>query len=86
MSKHVCHWPGCDREVPAHVWGCRPHWFRLPKPIRNRIWATYRAGQEITKTPSREYVAAAQAARAWILANDKSKAEAHDAVGGIHLP
>lgn len=66
---HHCHWPGCRREVPPKLWGCKPHWMRLPQEIRDRIWATYRPGQEITKTPSREYVAAAQAAREWILGN-----------------
>ena len=48
------------------MWGCKAHWFALPKHLRDRIWATYRRGQEITKTPSREYLDAAQAVRQWI--------------------
>lgn len=63
---HTCHWPGCVREVPPKLWGCKPHWFRLPKPIRDEIWRTYVPGQEISKTPSRAYIAAAQRARKWI--------------------
>lgn len=63
---HTCHWPGCDKRVPPAAWGCKPHWFALPTAIRNRIWAAYRAGQEGTKTPSREYVEAARAAQDWI--------------------
>lgn len=51
------------------MWGCKAHWFRLPAAIRRRIWATYRPGQEVTKNPSREYLAAAREARDWILAN-----------------
>jgi hypothetical protein len=30
----------------------------LPKSIRDKIWATYRPGQEITKDPSDEYMEA----------------------------
>lgn len=66
---HTCHWPGCGTKVPPAMWGCKSHWFRLPKDLRNRIWATYRTGQEISKTPSREYVEAALAVRDWIEAN-----------------
>ena len=63
---HHCHWPGCPKAVPPAMWGCRQHWFALPKRLRDRIWATYRAGQEITKTPSDLYIEAAQAVQAWI--------------------
>ncbi len=67
MNKvHTCHWPGCDRRVPPARWGCRPHWFALPLPLRNRIWATYVPGQEVTKTPSAAYIAAAKEAQQWI--------------------
>lgn len=64
--KHTCHWPGCQQEVPPALWGCRPHWFSLPRHLRYRIWATYRRGQEVTKTPSPAYLAAAHAVQAWI--------------------
>jgi hypothetical protein len=48
------------------MWGCRAHWFALPRSIRRDILAAYRRGQEITKTPSAAYLVAARAARAWI--------------------
>jgi hypothetical protein len=64
--RHTCHWPGCTVEVEPQFWGCRTHWYRLPKPIRSDIWRHYRRGQEIDKDPSREYVAAAARARKWI--------------------
>lgn len=51
------------------MWGCKPHWFALPKHLRDRIWSTYVPGQEITKRPSREYVVVALEVQAWILAN-----------------
>lgn len=66
---HTCHWRGCDRDVPPAMWGCKAHWFRLPKALRDRVWATYRPGQEETKTPSREYLAVAREVQAWIEAN-----------------
>jgi hypothetical protein len=66
---HGCHWPGCDRQVPPAKWGCREHWFRLPKRIRDRIWAAYEIGQEVSMTPSDEYLAAAHEAQDWIKAN-----------------
>lgn len=65
--KHTCHWPGCKTEVLPKLWGCPPHWYALPKALRDRIWATYRAGQEITKTPSAAYVTVAQKVRVWCL-------------------
>lgn len=63
---HTCHWPGCDKQVPPALWGCKTHWFSLPKGLRDRIWATYAPGQEKTMSPSSEYVDAAHAVEEWI--------------------
>jgi hypothetical protein len=65
-GRHHCHWPGCDALVPPAQWGCRPHWLALPRAVRTRIWVAFRPGQEVSKTPSRDYVAAAKAAQDWI--------------------
>lgn len=65
-GKHECHWPGCGKEVPPAMWGCKGHWFTLPKAVRDKIWAAYRRGQEITKSVSPEYMAVALEAQAWI--------------------
>jgi len=64
--KHHCHWPGCDQQVPPAKWGCTKHWFKLPKNLRDKIWLTFRPGQEKTYTPSREYVAVAREVQTWI--------------------
>jgi flavin-dependent thymidylate synthase len=48
------------------MWGCRDHWFTLPKYLRDKIWAAYVPGQEITKTPSAAYIAAAHEVQQWI--------------------
>lgn len=66
MSTHYCHWPKCGKEVLPRLWGCREHWARLPKFIRDRILYAYRRGQEIDKSPSRAYLVAASAAQKWI--------------------
>lgn len=64
--RHTCHWPGCDTQVPPAMWGCKPHWFRLPKPLRDRIWDAYVPGQEKRMDPSDEYLAVAHEVQAWI--------------------
>jgi hypothetical protein len=63
---HHCHWPGCEVNVPPAKWGCSRHWFMLSKRLRDRIWATFRPGQETNWTPSREYVAVAREVQLWI--------------------
>lgn len=42
------------------------HWMRLPKRLRDKIWATFRPGQETNWTPSREYVKVAKEVQLWI--------------------
>lgn len=66
MTAHTCHWPGCNKPVPPKLWGCKTHWYALPAQLRTLIWRTYRPGQEITKTPSREYIEAAKLVQDWI--------------------
>ncbi len=66
---HHCHWPGCDKQVPPAMWGCKAHWFKLPAGLRARVWATYRPGQEITFTPSENYLRVADQVQQWIKEN-----------------
>lgn len=70
---HACHWPGCDKQVPPAMWGCKPHWFSLPRDLRDRVWRAYQPGQETTMRPSLEYVAAAKAVQEWIAAYQASQ-------------
>jgi len=65
---HTCHWPQCGKKVPPAMWGCRIHWFRLPKALRVQVLAAYRPGQEIYGTPSAIYLRVAQQVQDWILA------------------
>lgn len=66
---HHCHWPGCTKQVPPAKWGCLKHWRMLPKQLRDLIWRAYQPGQEITLTPSRDYIEAARQVQDWITAN-----------------
>lgn len=68
-AKHHCHWPDCDKPVPPAMWGCKSHWFKLPAGLRAKIWRTYQPGQEISKTPSADYLAVATEVQEWIKAN-----------------
>lgn len=38
---------------------CKPHWFMVPKKLRDALWDAYVPGQEIRKDPSPEYLIAA---------------------------
>lgn len=66
---HHCHWPGCERKVPPAAWGCMKHWKMLPLALQRKIWAAFRPGQEVSKTPTRDYVEAAHEVQMWIRQN-----------------
>lgn len=66
---HHCHWPGCTVQVPPAMWGCKAHWFKLPRYLRDKLWAAYQPGQEVNMTPSREYLAVAREVQQWITDN-----------------
>ena len=66
ISRHTCHATGCQEFVPREMWGCRKHWFMLPKIMRNQIWRYYQSGQEQTGEPSKLYLLAARDAVIWV--------------------
>ncbi len=63
---HRCPWPGCTVKVAPDLWGCKSHWFQIPRDKRIRLWKAYRAGQTM-QTASAEYVEAAQDIHRWML-------------------
>lgn len=65
MSHH-CHARSCVKKVPPEMLMCRVHWFRVPKHIRDAVYANYRAGQCDDKRPSRAWHLAADAAIGWV--------------------
>jgi hypothetical protein len=66
---HTCHWPGCKKQVPPAMWGDKDHWFKLPKYLRDKVWAAYVPGQEQRMDPSVEYIAVAREVQEWIQEN-----------------
>jgi hypothetical protein len=66
---HTCHWPGCGKQVPPAMWGCKTHWFRLPAILRAKVWRAYSPGQEERMDPSPEYLKIAHEVQEWINAN-----------------
>ena len=67
--KHTCHWPGCKLQVPPAMWGCKRHWYSLPQGLRNKVWASYRPGQEKDLKPSFEYMQVVAEVQDWIKEN-----------------
>jgi hypothetical protein len=74
---HSCHWPGCN-DVSDALWGCTGHWAKLAAGLRNRIWSTSIAGQDITELPSFAYLQAAHDVQAWISSDSSSGKMAMD--------
>ena len=58
-KRHECHAKGCIVKVAPAKFMCPAHWRALTQQHRDRIWATYRRGQEIRKDPTDEYMEAA---------------------------
>lgn len=52
---HTCHAYACNANVPPRMFMCKPHWFSLPKALRDDLWETYRPGQERDLSPSHDY-------------------------------
>lgn len=68
---HTCHWPGCDKQVPPAMWGCKKHWFKLPKNLRDKVWIAYRPGQEETLNVSQYYFEVMDEIEIWIKENSE---------------
>lgn len=62
MSDHLCHAKKCKQAVPPAMLMCPRHWRMVPKALQTAVWKHYRPGQEITKTPTKKYLKAADAA------------------------
>lgn len=66
ISRHTCKAKGCGTAIPATRLFCLPHWRRLPTPLRAKITAHYRRGQEVDKNPNKQWVAVAREAIKWL--------------------
>jgi hypothetical protein len=43
-ATHRCPAGGCRVKVPATRLMCREHWYQVPRPLRDAVWATWRSG------------------------------------------
>lgn len=68
--KHLCHATGCPVETPPRLFMCGRHWGMLPTEMKNDINRLFRPGQEVSKTPSKQYMLAALAAVKWLRKNE----------------
>lgn len=57
-----CRIAGCSNRHARNLFACRPHWYALPKPMRDAIWAAYRGPGVF----SDEYAQAAENAEAFL--------------------
>jgi hypothetical protein len=68
---HKCHAVGCQKVIPPRLLMCLKHWRMVPKEMQADIWKTYVPGQEVTKTPTNEYLKAQQRAVAVVLIEER---------------
>lgn len=40
-TTHTCKATGCNRQVPKRYLMCRKHWYQVPQPIRDAVWAEW---------------------------------------------
>lgn len=62
-----CPVPGCGTAIDTSRLMCRRDWYAIPKPLRDRVWATWQSGRGALGRDHREAVrlaiAASQTAR-----------------------
>jgi hypothetical protein len=43
-GSHECPVRACPARVAPDKLMCRPHWYQVPRPLRDAVWATWRSG------------------------------------------
>lgn len=56
---HSCPATGCTRRVGQRMLMCRPHWFMVPKLLRDAVWEEYAGGLGAGSPAHRDAVLAA---------------------------
>jgi hypothetical protein len=85
-ATHRCHARACTKHVPPEMLMCKRHWFRVPKRVRDAVWAHYRPGQCDDMNPSQAWHRAADAAIGFVARAEghgisKNEADALEAFG-----
>lgn len=63
---HTCHARDCKAHVKPEMLMCVTHWRKVPKDIRDAVWANYRHGQCDDMRPSKAWHSAANAAIGYV--------------------
>jgi len=53
---------GCGEQIDPSRLMCRRHWYRVPKQLRDQVWATWRSGQGALSREHHDAVRLAMAA------------------------
>ncbi len=66
---HKCPKDGCGIDMPTHLLACRPHWYSIPRPVRDEInyaWKQFQKAERddlgVLRLAQKRYVAARKAA------------------------
>lgn len=70
---HDCPAAACTRRLSPRMLMCRPHWFMVPKRLRDTVWLTWRNGLGAGSPGHADAIAAAVEA---VNANLREKREA----------
>lgn len=62
FTGHPCKVPACPVTVAPDRLMCAPHWYQVPRALRDRVWATWRSGAGVLTAEYREAVRQAVAA------------------------
>ena len=57
-----CQVPSCNEQIDPSRLMCRHHWYRVPKQLRDQVWATWQSGRGILSTEHQSAVRLAIAA------------------------
>lgn len=56
---HRCPANGCTRTVSPAMLMCRPHWYMVPKPLRDAVWNAWGGGAGAGTAPHQAAILAA---------------------------
>lgn len=66
---HKCPKDGCGIDMPTQLLACRPHWYSIPRPVRDEInyaWKLFQKASRddlgVLRLAQKRYVAARKAA------------------------
>jgi hypothetical protein len=51
-----CPVPGCGEQIDPSRLMCRRDWYAIPRPLRDRVWATWRSGSDALGAEHQEAV------------------------------